>query len=176
MHLGLPGYNRSVRPRKAGEAMLKDYPIVVHVVVRWGDMDSLGHVNNTLYLQYFETARIEYLVALGMDPPGPTWQEYGLILASVDCRFKVPVTYPDTLSVATRVSALGDDRVLMEHAAFSHKLDRVAAEGDAVVVSYDYVAGRRTSLLPEIRDAILALEKRDIPVMAPPGQDATTAK
>lgn len=122
----------------------------------------------TLYLQYFETARIEYLVGLGMDPPGPTWQEYGLILASVRCRFKVPVTYPDTLSVGARVAALGDDRVLMEHAVFSHKLGRVAAEGDAVVVSYDYVAGRRTSLPPAIRDAILALEKRDIPVMAAP--------
>jgi acyl-CoA thioester hydrolase len=144
--------------------MLTDYPIVVDVVVRWGDMDSLGHVNNTLYLQYFETARIEYLVGLGMDPPGPSWQEYGLILASLGCRFKVPVTYPDTLSVGTRVAALEDDRVLMEHAAFSHKLDRVAAEGDAVVVPYDYVAGRRTSLRPELRDAILALEKRDIPI------------
>ncbi len=148
--------------------MLKDYPIVVDVVVRWGDMDALGHVNNTLYLQYFETARIEYLVALGMDTPGPSWQEYGLILASVGCRFKVPVTYPDTLSVGTRVAALGEDRVLMEHAAFSRKLDRLAAEGDAIVVSYDYNAGRRTSLLPAVRDAILALEKRDIPVMAAP--------
>ncbi len=147
--------------------MLKDYPVVVDVVVRWGDMDSLGHVNNTLYLQYFETARIEYLVALGMDPPGPSWQEYGLILASLSCRFKVPVTYPDTLSVATRVAALGEDRVLMEHAAFSHKLDRVAAESDAVVVSYDYVTGRRTSLPPDLRDAILTLEKRDLPVLAP---------
>jgi acyl-CoA thioester hydrolase len=147
--------------------MLTGYPVVVEVVVRWGDMDSLGHVNNTLYLQYFETARIEYLLALGMDPPGPSWQEYGLILASLDCRFKVPVTYPDTLSVGTRVAALGEDRVLMEHAAFSHKLDRVAAESDAVVVSYDYVAGRRASLHPELRDAVLALEKRDLPVMAP---------
>jgi acyl-CoA thioester hydrolase len=146
---------------------LTDYAVVVDVVVRWGDMDSLGHVNNTLYLQYFETARIEYLVRLGMDPPGPMWQECGLILASVGCRFKAPVTYPDMLSVGTRVAALGDDRVLMEHAAFSHKLDRLAAEGDAVVVSYDYVAGRRTSLQPAVREAILALEKRDLPVMAP---------
>lgn len=105
--------------------------------------------------------------AIWTHPPGPSWQEYGLILASVGCRFKVPVTYPDTLSVGARVAALGEDRVLMEHAAFSHKLDRLAAEGDAVVVWYNYVAGQRVSLLPELRGAILALEKRDIPVYAP---------
>jgi acyl-CoA thioester hydrolase len=139
------------------------YPVVVDVVVRWGDMDSLGHVNHTLYLQYFETARIEYLVGLGLEPPGPSWQEYGVILASVGCRYKVPVTYPDTLSVGARVAALGHDRLLMEHAAFSHRWQKVAAEGDAEVVSYDYLAGRRTSLHPDLKSAILAFEKRDLP-------------
>jgi acyl-CoA thioester hydrolase len=137
---------QSQRPlRRTGEAMLRGYPVIVDVVVRWGDMDSLGHVNHTLYLQYFETARVEYLVGLGMEPPGPRWQEYGLILASVNCRYKVPVTYPDTLS------------------AYSHRWQRVAAEGDAMVVSYDYVAGRRTSLHSDLKSAILAVEKREIP-------------
>jgi len=148
--------------------VLKDYPVMVDVVVRWGDMDALDHVNHTLYLQYFETARVEYLVRLGLEAPGPKWQEYGLILASVACRYKVPVTYPDTLAIGARVAALGEDRVLMEHAAFSHKLGKVAAEGDAMVVSYDYVAGRRTSLRSDLRDAVLALEKREIPALPRP--------
>jgi acyl-CoA thioester hydrolase len=147
--------------------VLDGYPVVVDVVVRWGDMDNLGHVNNTLYLQYFETARIEYLVRLGLEPPGPAWGEYGLILASLSCRFKAPVTYPDTLSVGARIAAIGDDRVRMEHAAVSRKLAKVAAEGDAVIVSYDYVAGRRTSLRTDLLDTIVALEGRE-PAKLPP--------
>jgi acyl-CoA thioester hydrolase len=143
--------------------VLKDYPVVVDVVVRWGDMDALGHVNNILYLQYFETARIEYLMRLGMEAPGPTWREYGLILASIACRFRLPVTYPDTLVVGTRVAAMGDDRLLMQHAAFSRKLGKIATEGDADVVSYNYVAGRRASLHSDLREAVLALEQREIP-------------
>jgi acyl-CoA thioester hydrolase len=145
--------------------VLKDYPVVVDVVVRWGDMDALGHVNNILYLQYFETARIEYLMRLGMDAPGSAWKEYGLILASVGCRFKLPVTYPDTLAVGARVAALGEDRVLMEHAAFSRKLGKTATEGDAVVVSYNYVTGRHTSLHSGLRKAIAALEGHDVPAL-----------
>jgi len=39
--------------------VIDGYPVVTEVVVRWGDMDLLGHVNNIMYLQYFETARIE---------------------------------------------------------------------------------------------------------------------
>jgi acyl-CoA thioester hydrolase len=147
--------------------VLKGFPVVVDVVVRWGDTDSLGHVNNILYLQYFETARIEYLMRLGMDPPGPAWREYGLILAEVSCRFKVPVTFPDTLSIGARVAAIGDDRVRMEHAAHSQKLGKVAAEGDAEVVSYDYVTGRRTSLHSDVYDAILSVEGRQVPTLPP---------
>lgn len=152
--------------------MLKGYPVVVDVVVRWGDMDALGHVNNIVYLQYFETARIDYLVHLGMDPPGPAWREFGLIIAASNCRFIAPVTFPDTLSVGARVSAIGEDRLIMEHIAVSQKLDKVAAEGDAVVVSYDYSVSRRTPFPQDIREAVTALEGHELP--KPPGRVRST--
>jgi len=143
--------------------LLRNYPVVVDIVVRWGDMDALGHVNNIVYLQYFETARIEYLMRVGMEPPGPAWRESGFILAGVSCRFLAPVTFPDTLSVGARIGRLGEDRALMEHAAYSHKLDRPVAIGDALVVGYDYVKKSRASLPDNLRSAIMALEKREIP-------------
>jgi acyl-CoA thioester hydrolase len=152
--------------------MLEEYPVVVDIVVRWGDMDSLGHVNNIIYLQYFETARIEYLVRAGMEPPGPSWQEAGLIMASNSCRYLAPVTYPDTLSVGARVTAIGEDRVKMHHAAFSQKLGRLAAEGEAMIVSYDYVEGRRSMLPANAREAIIALERRELPYLPPPSKTA----
>jgi len=159
------GYNHAKHVRPTEDIMLKGYPVVADVVVRWGDMDSLGHVNNIVYLQYFETARIEYLVHLGLDPPGPTWREFGLIIAANSCRFITPVTFPDTLSVGARVSAIGEDRLIMDHVAVSQRLGKVAAEGDAVVVSYDYVAGRRTPFPEDVREAITALEGRELPAL-----------
>ena len=122
--------------------------------MRWGDIDLLGHVNNINYLQYFETARVEYLMRAGMEAPGEAWREFGFILASVDCRYKAPVTFPDTLSVGARVSALGEDRLVFQHAAYSHKLDRLAAIGEAFVVAYDYSAGRRTAIPADLRASL----------------------
>ena len=152
--------------------MLKDYPVVTDVVARWGDMDSLGHVNNIVYLQYFETARIEYLMRLGMDPPGPSWKEFGLIIAANSCRFIAPVTFPDTLSVGARISAGGKDRLRMEQVAVSQRLGRVAAKGDATIVSYNYVVGRRTPFPEDVREAIAAREGREPPAL--PGRVRAT--
>jgi acyl-CoA thioester hydrolase len=143
--------------------MLHDYPVVAEVVVRWGDIDLLGHVNNINYLQYFESARVEYLMRIGMEAPGKAWSEFGFILSGVECRYKAPVTFPDTLSVGARVSAVADERLVFEHAAYSHKLDKLAAVGEAFLVAYDYAAGQRTVIPPDLRASILALEGKELP-------------
>ena len=143
--------------------MLEGYPVVTDVVVRWGDLDLLGHVNNIKYLQYFETARIEYLMKAGLEAPGSAWREFGFVLASVDCRFRAPVTFPDTLSVGARVSALGKDRMVVQHAVRSHKLNKLAANGNAVLVAYDFAAGRPVSISPSLKERISGLEGKELP-------------
>jgi acyl-CoA thioester hydrolase len=127
------------------------YEAVVDVPVAWGDMDAFGHVNNTRYFRYFETARIEFFAGFGF-----LGQGVGPILAATSCRFRAPVVFPDTLRVGSRVVSVGEDRFTLEHAAYSEKLDRIAAIGEAVVVSYDYAAGSKVALPPEWKAALAA--------------------
>ncbi len=143
--------------------MLEDYPVVTEHPVRWGDQDSLDHVNHAMYLRYFETVRIEYLRRLGLEPPGPAWRESGAIIASVTCRYLAPVKYPDNLVLGARVSNLGTDRLTMEHAAYSTKLEKLAARSTCHLVWYDYVAGKKRPIPEEIRAAIVALEGHEPP-------------
>lgn len=142
--------------------MLEEFPLVTDVPVRWADQDALGHVNHTSYLRYFEIARIAYLERLGLDPPGSTWQEFGVVIHSLTCRFLSPITYPDTLSVGARIVHLSTDRCTMEHVAVSRKLGKPAARGTAIFVSYDFVAGERRPLPPDVVEAIVALEGREL--------------
>ena len=101
---------------------MKDYPVAVDIEVRWGDMNARAHVDSAAFFRYFEIARVAYLHRIGMPTPGPAWRDFGWVLASTCCRNKSPVTYPDTLTVATGAGALSDDRVLMEYRVVSEKL------------------------------------------------------
>ncbi len=132
----------------AWRQLLVDYPTVIQIPVAWGEMDAFGHVNNTVYLRYFESARIAYFEALGtMETMAATG--LGPILAETRCRFKFPLTYPDTVAAGARVAELAADGFLMHHRVVSHRHSRVAAEGDGRIVSYDYNAKTKAKL-PEV--------------------------
>jgi acyl-CoA thioester hydrolase len=137
--------------------LLSPFPVVVEIPIAWGEMDSFQHVNNIVYLRYFETARIAYFERLSLmqvrDETG-----IGPILASVSCQFRIPLTYPDVVSVGTRISNLGEDRFTMEFAIVSREHHKVAAQGDGVVVSYNYRAKKKTTIPQIWRDRISALQ------------------
>ncbi|MFW6067917.1 MAG: acyl-CoA thioesterase [Myxococcota bacterium] len=134
---------------------LSDYPIVVTEAVRWGDMDAFGHVNNTVYFRFFESARIAFFAELGIHTSTP--EGVGPILHSTSCRFRAPVTFPDSLRVGARVADVGEDRIRMEHLVYSERLQKAAATGDALVVTFDYANGCKAPLPPAWREHIDAL-------------------
>lgn len=135
----------------------KEYPIIVERPVAWGDMDAFGHVNNVRYFSFFEDARIAYFESMGITADAnPT--SVGPILSHTECRFRAPLTYPDTVLVGARVVAVQNDRFTMEYAVYSKTLDRVAATGSGVVVSYDYGQNEKTEVPEAWRDVIDALE------------------
>ena len=133
------------------------FPIRVIQPVQWGDMDAYQHVNNTIYLRWFETGRAAYFSLANLWQPGaPTG--LGPIFASVNCRYKAPVTYPDIVEIGVRVKEILEDRYVMEHVILSQKSQRVVAEGDGVVVCYDYGRAQKASIPEDWRSAISKLE------------------
>lgn len=138
--------------------LLDGYPVVIEIPVAWGEMDSYQHVNNIIYFRYFESARIRYAEQLGLQSLRET-TGIGPILGSTSCKYKLPLTYPDTLSVGAKITGLEEDRFSMQYVIVSHRHQRVAAEGDGVVVMYDYRVGRKTSVPEEIRRRVREIEK-----------------
>lgn len=117
-------------------------PHVQPVKVHWGDMDALGHVNNVVYFQYLENARISLMEDLGIFPR--LFNEGGgLVVADSRCRYKAPVVYPDTLHVGIGVEILGEDRLVVHYDLFSESMARNAAEAEVVLVSVDAKTGRK---------------------------------
>ena len=141
------------------QQLLEDYPVVVEFPVAWGEMDSYQHVNNVVYFRYFENARIAYAEKLGLHEHK---EETGIgpILGSTSCKFKHPLTYPDTVSVGAKIESTAEDRFTMSYVVVSHRQGKIAAEGEAVVVMFDYREGRKTTIPDELRRKVMTLEKR----------------
>ena len=138
--------------------LLKDFTVVVDLNIEWGDMDALQHVNNIEYFKYFQVARIAYFEKINSDSVfGET--PIPLILASTQCKFIYPLTFPDSVSVGVRVDAMADQYFTMKYAVVSHQHQRLAAIGDAKVVMFDYVNNKKTSIPDEIRKTIIDLEE-----------------
>jgi acyl-CoA thioester hydrolase len=84
----------------------------------------------------------------------------GPSLASAQCRFKFPLTYPDTIQVGVRAGDLEEDRFLMYFRIVSLRHSRIAAEGDGLIVAYDYRTYRKAPLPSAVRTQIDQLEGR----------------
>lgn len=139
--------------------LLHGFPATIRIPVQWGDMDAYGHVNNTVFFRYFESARIEYLGLCGFLDSYES-ARIGAILHSTSCRFRRPLRHPDEVLVGGRASEVGEDRFTMRYRVVSVEEAAVAAEGDGVVVSFDYGEGTKTPLPAGVRERIGALEAR----------------
>ena len=137
--------------------LLAGFPVVEQVPVAWGDMDAFQHVNNLVYLRWFETARIAYFTATGWEKAVAVGG-VGPILARTSCAFRVPLQFPDTVQVGARIEDLGDDRFTMIYRVVSLSKGVVAAEGDGRIVSFDYTRQAKAPIPPDIRAAIERIE------------------
>ena len=136
--------------------LLAGYVNAVQLPLTWGQMDAFAHVNHTQYFRWFEDVRMDYFQACGivahMESHG-----IGPILARIQCRFIIPLTYPDTVHVGTRVEDVEEDRFTMRYRVVSEARDLVAAEGDGRIVMLDYNAGVKAPIPPEVRARMDAL-------------------
>ncbi len=138
--------------------LLTAYPVALIIPVQWGELDAYGHINNTAFFRWFESARIEYLTRSGMVRTMER-DQIGAILHSTSCRFRRPVFFPDTIEVGGRAREVGDDRFAMEYLVVSHEQDAVVGEGTAIIVCYDYSAHAKAPLPDDVRRGIAALEE-----------------
>lgn len=131
--------------------------IQLRLPVLWGHMDAMGHVNNTLYFRYFESARVEYMDQMGLfcDPENAVFP----ILASTKCDYKVPLTYPDTIIVTAKTVKVGRTSFTQVYEITSTAKNCVAAVGEGIVVCVDKATGKPVPVPDDIRAKIERAEQ-----------------
>ena len=106
---------------------------VERIPVRWGDMDAMGHVNNTVYFRFMEQTRISWFEKLL--PRGEAWGTTGIVIANASCNFKKAINYPATVEVKMYAGPLGGSSVPTYYDLVVR--DEIYADGAAKVVFVD---------------------------------------
>jgi acyl-CoA thioester hydrolase len=126
---------------------------VERIPIRWGDMDAMGHVNNTVYFRYMEQARISWFEAL--IPEAEAWQSTGIVIVNASCNYKRPITYPGTVEVKLRVGPPGGSSVPTFYELRVDADPQPYADGAAVVVFVDMTKQKPARIPDGIRERLL---------------------
>lgn len=121
--------------------------------VRWGEMDAMGHVNNTVYFRYLENARIAWMEAIGChpDPRGE-----GLVIVNAFCNFYRQLEFPAEVLLKLYVSDPG--RATFDTWGTMERVDRpgeICAAGGATMIWVDFPQQKAKTLPDWMRALVL---------------------
>ncbi|HWU69590.1 MAG TPA: thioesterase family protein [Stenotrophobium sp.] len=130
---------------------LTDFAYVVRMPTRWADLDMLGHVNNTKFFTYDETARLSYFDEWMQRSPR-FWKEDGMILAHIECDFLAQLHHPAELAIGFRVAKIGRSSLNTLGGIFNG--ETLVATTRGVAVWYDYTRQKPQPVPEAVREWI----------------------
>lgn len=133
------------------------YTFGMKLDIRWSDMDEMCHVNNAVYLTYFEQGRIYYLLkAFNWN-----WQEKGLIQASANIEYIRPLIFPDPARIYVRTSKISNRSFTLDYMITSLVQDEemITTLGNTTMVLFDYKTNKSMLLPEEFKEEIKSFER-----------------
>jgi acyl-CoA thioester hydrolase len=121
-------------------------PHQTKIQIRFSDVDKIGHVNNAVFLQYMETARVQYF----NDVFGKrhNWDKVGFVVVRNEINYLLPLYLNDEIYCTTRCIKIGNKSLTLENVIYrkkSRKKEKVA-EGIGVLVAMDYQINKSMKL------------------------------
>ena len=124
------------------------------IEVRWGDMDALGHVNNIMYLQYVESARVGLFERLGWPVEAFAARGQGPLVVTQSFTYRRAVVYPAKLEVGLRCLEVRRSSFVLEFGIFYAGTDEAVGDGSVVSVWTDLKAGKGIEVPSELREGL----------------------
>ena len=122
---------------------------VIDLLMRWGDSDAFGHINNVVFFRYLEEARARIIPESG---PGSTILSGGLVVAEQQLKYLAPLHYRrDPLQVGMLVDHVGGSSFRLACRVFDATHGTVFAEGFVSLVAYSFSSGAPRKLSDDER-------------------------
>lgn len=122
------------------------------IPLRWGDMDQIGHVNNTVYFRCFEQARVEWIDLFPMEKDNnPAY----VVIVHTECSFLKELKAPGSVEIRVFAGDMGRSSLVQQYEMRrTDAPDVLVATGSAKMVWVDPATGRSTPI-PDRFKAVL---------------------
>ncbi len=121
------------------------------IQMRFRDLDAMGHVNNAVYLSYFELARTQFYLKHAFKR---SLHDIDFILAHVDIDYISAAEWGDQVEVSVWPSRIGDSSFTLSYELREKKSNRLLAKSSSVLVSYDYDRKETKPIPPDFRKTL----------------------
>ena len=136
---------------------ISDYKYKTPISIRFSDIDAVGHVNNAIYLTYFEVARFNYW----RDVIDWNFSENGIIVGRAEVHYLKPVMLHDQISCGVRVVRIGNSSFDVMHILIrtTPNSEEIVTTGKTVCVSYDYSVNKPVRIPPHARNKMIEYDE-----------------
>jgi len=128
------------------------------IQIRFSDCDMLQHVNNAIYLQYFETARIAFFK---QELPNWNWNEQGIILLKNTVEYKLPLYLTDDCWIEVITEHIGTKSFTLSYQVKVKNDENVIVKtiGESILVCYNFIKKESINLPQNLENALLKHKK-----------------
>ena len=134
------------------------YKHVLPLQIRFNDVDKFGHVNNTIYFQYYDTAKTDYVATVCKDID---WEHVAIVVVKIEAEFLAQIKANDHIAARTRVIKVGNKSFHLEQDIIDTDTWEVKCRCYSVMVLFD-LERQQSMLFPdEWRQAICQYEGLD---------------
>ena len=137
----------------------KDFKHKYPVTVRFHEVDMLGVCNNAVYINFFETARLEYIKAAGLIPENGIFSDGKLFfMVRNEINYRSHAYYDDVLDVYSKISYIKNSSFGYDHLIVKQKTGEVIVDGKGVVVFVDPEMKKSIALLDSFIEKVKVFE------------------
>lgn len=120
--------------------------------IRFSDVDVLGHVNNTVYMTFYDTGKAHFfsdILGRRID-----WKHVECVIANVDCAFLAPIFFGEDIEVLTRCESIGEKSFRLLQVIREKGSGTLKSACETVMVAFDPATGKAMELPAEWREAL----------------------
>lgn len=148
------------KQQQRGGEIVFPFNHTIDIQLRFNDIDSLGHVNNSTYFQLFDLAKARYFETVAGG--NLDWRKANIVVANVNCNFLAPTFFSEPLVVDTQTEKIGNKSITLVQQLRNSDNGQVKCVCRTVMVGYDVSTQGVAEIAQDWKNAIATFEKRTL--------------